>query len=455
MKIAILNGSPKGMNSVTMQYMKYLENRFSEHSFSYLTVAGRIGVLERRPEELARVIEEVRTSDLVFWAFPLYYMLCCSQYKRFIELLYEEGRDSFRGIPAAALTTSIKFYDHTAHNYIREVCRDLGMPFCGGYSAESSDLFKEEERQRLKGFFESVTERVETRRFYQEPIGIADSEPLEYCPGGADPVATEGKWLVLADLKGSGHNLRNMVNRFMGASGNRAELVDISRIDFKPCTGCCRCGPDNICTFGDDNFVKLHRDRVMKADVILIAGEIRDRYLSSTWKRFFDRSFYMGHTPSLKGKQAGFLISGSLSSRQNLKEILVSWAEFQGVGMADIVTDETPSSEDLDMAIDSLVASLERNRARGYFPPDTFRHVGGMKLFRDYIWGELRPLFQADHRYYRKNGLYDFPQNSFRTRIINLILPPILKLPPVKRKMLQKMPGAMTMRFRKIVSPES
>ena len=455
MKIAVLNGSPKGMNSVTMQYMKYLENRFTEHSFSYLTVAGRIGVLERRPEELAEAIKEVSGSDLVFWAFPLYYMLCCSQYKRFIELLFEEGKDTFRGIPAAALTTSIKFYDHTAHNYIRGICSDLGMPFCGGYSAESSDLFKEEERHRLRGFFKSVIERVENGRFLQDTGRTADPELLKYCPGDAEPVPTDGKWLVLADLKGSGDNLRNMVNRFMGASGNRAELMDISRIDFKPCTGCCRCAPDNVCMFGEDNYVKLHRDRVMRADVIVIAGEIRDRYLSSIWKRFFDRSFYMGHTPSLKGKQAGFLISGSLSSRQNLKEILVSWAEFQGMGMADIVTDEAPCSEELDTAIDSMVESLESSRASGYIPPETFRHVGGAKLFRDYIWGELRPLFQADHRYYRKNGLYDFPQKSFRTRIMNLLLPPILKFPPVKRKMLEKMPGAMTMRFRKIVSSES
>lgn len=455
MKITVLNGSPKGMNSVTMQYIKYLENRFTEHTFSYLTVANRISVLERRPEKLAEAMDKVRASDLVLWAFPLYYMLCCSQYKRFIELVFEGEIETFRGIPSAAVTTSIKFYDHTAHNYIRGISSDLGMPYCGGYSAESSDLFKEEERQRLQAFFKSVIERVETGRFLQEPGRSNESELLKYCPGDTETVPVKGRWLVLADLSCSGDSLRNMVNRFISTSGNRAELVDISQIDFKPCTGCCRCAPDNICMFGEDNFIKLHRDRVMKADVIVIAGEIRDRYLSSIWKRFFDRSFYMGHTPSLKGKQAGFLISGNLSSRQNLKEILVSWAEFQGMGLADLISDETSSSEELDTSINSMVTSLESNRASGYIPPDTFRHVGGTKLFRDYIWGELRPLFQADHRYYRKNGLYDFPQNSFRTRIMNLFLPPVLKIPPVKRKMLQKMPGAMTMRFRKVVLKEN
>lgn len=448
MRITVLNGSPKGSVSVTMQYVKYLENRHTEHSFSYLNPAQRIGSIERTPEKLREIADEVRASDLVLWAFPLYYMLCCSQYKRFIELVFQGEAEAFRGIPAAALSTSIKFYDHTAHNYIREICDDLGMPFCGGYSAESSDLFKKDEREKLEQFFRMITGRVEGRSFMSPSCGRIETASPEYTPGPVPtPVDVQGDWLVLADLQNSGENLKKMVNRFIGATGNRVELIDISSLDFKPCTGCCRCAMDNRCMFGDDEFVKLHRGRMMTADVVVLAGEISDRYLSSTWKKFFDRSFYKGHVPSISGKQLGFIISGQMNGNHNLREILTSWAEVQDSSLVDIVTDE----HDVDKALDDLVLGLENGRRSGYIPPRTFRQVGGFRLFRDYIWGELRPIFQADHRYYRKHGLYDFPQRSIRIRLMNLILPPILRIPPVKKKMLQMMPGAMIQRFGRVV----
>jgi len=448
MKITVLNGSPKGPVSVTMQYIKYLENRHTEHSFSYLNVAHGISSIERTPEKLREIADEVKASDLVLWAFPLYYMLCCSQCKRFIELIFQGEAESFRGIPAAALTTSIKFYDHTAQNYIREICDDLRMPFCGGYSAESSDLFKKNEREKLEQFFSMITDRAQSHSFMSPSCKRIEKPSPEYTPGPVSkPVDVQGRWLVLADLENTGKNLKEMVNRFIDATDNRAELIDISGVDFKPCTGCCRCALDNRCMFGDDAFVKLHRDRVQSADVIVLAGEMKDRYLSSTWKKFLDRSFYMGHTPSIAGRQVGFIISGQLRNNHNLRELLTTWVELQDSSLVDIVTDE----HDVDRALDDLVRGLEYGRMSDYISPRTFRQVGGFKLFRDYIWGELRPIFQADHRYYRKHGLYDFPQKSIRIRLMNLILPPILRIPPVKRKMLQMMPGAMIQRFGRVV----
>jgi len=50
------------------------------------------------------------------------------------------------------------------------------------------------------------------------------------------------------------------------------------------------------------------------ADIIIMAGSVHDRYLSATWKQFFDRSFFKGHTPGLDGKQIGFVIAGAPAS---------------------------------------------------------------------------------------------------------------------------------------------
>jgi hypothetical protein len=49
-------------------------------------------------------------------------------YKRFIELLFERcAPESFSGVYAASLSTSIRFYDHLAHEYIQGITEDLGM----------------------------------------------------------------------------------------------------------------------------------------------------------------------------------------------------------------------------------------------------------------------------------------------------------------------------------------
>ena len=84
MKIAVLNGSPKGPKSVTMQYVAYLQKKHPEHDFVQLDVAHRVKKLETDEAAFNEVIEQVRSADGVLWGYPLYVMLVCSQYKRFI-----------------------------------------------------------------------------------------------------------------------------------------------------------------------------------------------------------------------------------------------------------------------------------------------------------------------------------------------------------------------------------
>jgi len=81
--------------------------------------------------------------------------------------------------------------------------------------------------------------------------------------------------------------------------------------------------------------------KIKAADILVWAGEIRDRYLSAKWKTFFDRSFFNGHAPSLAGKQFGFIISGPLSQIPNLRQILEAYVEMQQANPAGFVTDES------------------------------------------------------------------------------------------------------------------
>ncbi|HOH74117.1 MAG TPA: NAD(P)H-dependent oxidoreductase, partial [Syntrophales bacterium] len=116
MIIAVLNGSPKGELSVTLQYVRYLQKIHPEHDYRIFSVARQIGKLERDERAFGGIMDQVAAADAVIWSFPLYYCLVCSQYKRFIELIFAGGRqEAFRGKYALALSTSVHFFDHTAH----------------------------------------------------------------------------------------------------------------------------------------------------------------------------------------------------------------------------------------------------------------------------------------------------------------------------------------------------
>ena len=104
MNIIVLNGSPKGDNSVTLQYVNYLAKLHPQHTFQALHVAQRLRRIEQEPAAFSEVIEQVRQADAVIWSFPLYYMLVHGHYKRFIELIFERGaQDAFAGKYATAI----------------------------------------------------------------------------------------------------------------------------------------------------------------------------------------------------------------------------------------------------------------------------------------------------------------------------------------------------------------
>jgi multimeric flavodoxin WrbA len=437
MEILVLSGSPKGDTSVTMQYVALLAKKNPAHKFPVVNIAQQSRELERDGAAFAAVIDRVRGADAVLWTFPLYYLLVHGNYKRFIELVAERGaQDAFRGKYAASLSTSIRFFDHTAHNYINAIADDWGMRWFGRYSAKMDDLLDPAERGRLLTFAAAflaaaVAGRPTARAF-------APLAPLArpYTPGPAAPSVDLGgkKALIVHDAAPGDANLAAMVARCAAAFGG-AETVNLRDLDIKGgCLGCCRCAWDNTCVYdGKDGFTAFYDGKIKTADILVYAGAIRDRYLSARWKTFFDRTFYKNHVPTLAGKQLAFLVSGPLAQLANLRQILEAYAEIQGAGLAGIVTDESDAPH-TDALIDGLAASLADKAAGGYLPPPTFFSAAGRKLFRDELWGHLRFPFVADHKYYRRHGLYDFPHNDLAARLKSTFLYWLVHIPAVRGK---------------------
>jgi multimeric flavodoxin WrbA len=455
MKIVVLNGSPKGGESVTMQYVAYLERRFPQHEWQRRDVALSVEALDAKPERWAALGAELAAADAVLWAFPLYFMLVTSAYKRFIELLLaREGREWLAGKPMAALSTSIHFFDHAAHNYLRGIGEDLGGTWLGSYSAEMDDLLKPAERERLTAFgaeFLRAAAAREPRPRATAPLPLID---WAYQPGHPPPVVGDGRsTLILTDLRpGDGGNLPGMVQRLAAGLGGSARVVSLWDVDIKGgCLGCCRCALDNECAWeGKDGFTTFYREQVMTADRIVFAAAITDRNLSWKWRQFFDRSFFRGHAPSLGGKQFGFLLAGPLAQLSDLRQTLEAWTQLQGSGLVDIVSDEPADSATLDAVLDGLAQRLAG--ATAYAAPPTFPAVAGRKLFRDAIWGDLRLVFQADHAAYRRERRYDFPQRDWTVRLRNALLLPLSRIPKIRAIFKSRMKSGMIAPFARVLA---
>ncbi|HPK53298.1 MAG TPA: NAD(P)H-dependent oxidoreductase, partial [Smithellaceae bacterium] len=270
MKIAVLNGSPKGRASVTMQYINFLQLKNKNVDFLIFDVAQKIKELEVDEKAFGGIIREISTADAVIWAFPLYFFLVSSQYKRFIELVFARNAAfAFRGKTAAVLSTSINFFDHTAHNYMNAVCDDLQMKYAGSYSAEMNNLLKAGERRRLQLFGELFLRAIQDGSPAIRNNRPLAASPIDYQAQELMPVQAQGvKILIVVDDINKNTNLRRMVENLQKTFSPAAQLVQLIDIDIKGgCIGCLQCGMDNRCVYeGQDGFVDFFNSRIKSAD---------------------------------------------------------------------------------------------------------------------------------------------------------------------------------------------
>ncbi len=444
MKFVILNGSPKGNESVTMQYILYIKKKHPEHEYVILNVAQMINKLETKQEKLLEVIQELKNADGIVWGFPVYVMLVCSQYKRFIELIFDRGfEELFNGKYTTVLSTSIHFYDHTAQNYIHGICDDLNMKYFGFFAADSWDLLYPDRRKNWLFFFEKFINVINTNqptsRYHQSLTYREFHYESKQLVNESDKIDTRGKnVLVLSEDTNNSTNLGRMVNTFKKSFLDNIELININEIDIAgPCIGCTKCGYNHECIYKDkDEFTDFWTKKVMQADILIFAGSIQDRFLSSRWKLVYDRAFFNNHTPTIIDKQLGYIISGPLSQIPNLREILQAHVEYQDSNFLGFITDEFGTSEEIDGLLYNFGKLAVEYSLANFIKPRTFLGEAAMKVFRDDIYGRNRFVFLADHEYYESHGVYNtFPQNDERAKKLNEKLIPLMKIDKVRNRM--------------------
>ena len=443
MNILVINGSPKGKHSVTLQTVNYLSLLYPEHQFEMLHAGQAIKALEK---DFSPAVAAIEKADLLLFSYPVYTFIAPSQLHRFVELLKEANLNLTCKF-ASQITTSKHFYDMTAHRYIQDNCMDLGLSYIQGLSADMDDLTTKKGQQEATDFFQYLIWSVEQ--------GISESVPtpqiLPDCKEATIPVVDEhsksGDVVVLTDLLPEDRTLKTMIDRFRANFPRKTRVINIREFPFRGgCLGCFNCAISEKCIY-TDGFDDYLRNEIQTADAIVYAFTIRDHSMGSRFKMYDDRNFCNGHRTVTIGMPIGYLVNGHYSRESNLQTILEARAQVGSNFLAGVATNE----QDPDTAIDQLCAKLDYALEHRYVPPQNFYGIGGMKVFRDLIW-LMQGMMRADHKFYKAHGQYDVPQKQWPKMLAMYAVGALLASPKLKAKMGSSMTDGMLMPYKKVLA---
>ena len=440
MKILVLNGSPKGKYSITLQTVNYLVALYPHHDFNILDVGKRIKAFEK---DLSPALDALRDADLILFSYPVYTFIAPYQLHRFIELVKESGV-SLEGKYATQLSTSKHFYDVTAHRYIEDNCYDMGLKYIRGLSADMDDLLSDAGQKQARDFFDYVC--------YCMQNGIIEPNSQHYTTPKALPVEVPavsdedkpGDVVVLTVSPTP--QLSSMIDRFGAVCTRKTRVIDLGEYPFSGgCLGCFNCAVSGKCVY-KDGFDDFLRNTIQTAEAIVMAFTVKDHSMGAAFKLYDDRQFCNGHRTVTMGMPMGYLVSGNLSEEFNLQMIIEGRAQVGNNFLAGVATDE----QDPNTQIDQLAGRLYYALSKKYVPPQNFYGIGGMKIFRDLIW-LMQGMMKADHKFYKQHGQYDFPQKKRGTMLKMYLVGALISSPKIKAKMGNAMNEGMLAPYKKIL----
>lgn len=440
MKFAVINGSPKGRYSISLQSILFLEKVFPEHEFTVLHVGQKIKSFEKDFSEIKEVLEK---AEALIFVYPVYTFLAPSQLHRFIELL-QKHNVALSGKFATQLSTSKHFYDITAHKYIEENILDFGMKYVKGLSADMEDLLSTKGQEECKQFFSRflwcVKEDVYTlqNEFSKNTEKALVSIQVDISEDEIQHALKEKNQskdiVIITDSTDKKSNLYKMILYFQNCTQYRTRIVNISEYPFSAgCLGCFKCAVSEKCVH-KDGFDTFLRNNIQKADAIVYAFTISQHSMGSRFKLYDDRNFCNGHRTVTVGMPIGYLVSGRFSSEHNLQNVIEARSETGQNFLCGIATDEYSPETEIENLAKILQFAFETNHSS----PQNFWGIGGMKIFRDLIY-QMRGMMRADHKFYKKQGIYDFPQKKWLTSLKMYLVGALL----ANEKILSKMGNAM------------
>lgn len=452
MKIVILNGSPKGEHSVSLQFLNFIKKHYSNVEFEIFHIGKFIAKLENNPIELEKICDIIKESQAVIWVSPVYHFTIPFQVKKFVELINDRDlKNVFHQKYSTSILSSIHFYDTLAENYIQGISEDWNMNYFKGHLPHMEDLNQKSNQKLLIDFFEKFKYSIENRLYIPKHSVKQSIESPIYNPLNVEDRNKSDKYkiLLLTDNFSKNGNINKMIDIFVKSSPNNIEIVNLDELETKGgCLGCCKCAFDEKCVYNDelDNFFI---NKYLNADAYVMAFPIIDRYFSSSVKRFWDRSFKFGHKSRVIGKNIVYLIEGDYLNALNVKQDIETRTSIMETPLIDVIHDTVDSetlTKHLCQTSNLLIHSLDKN----YKSSENFHSVAGHKIFRDFLY-HYSFLFYSDHLFYKKNKKYDFPQKRIGLKIFTVIMRQILKITPIRKGFYKQAAERMADASKKIV----
>lgn len=442
MKIIVLNGSPKGKNSITLQTVLYLQNKYTQHKFVVLHVGQKIKQYEK---DFSNAQKEIENADLIIFTYPVYTFLAPYQLHRFIEIM-KENNVVLENKFATQITTSKHFYDITAHKFIEQNCYDMNMKYIDGLSADMEDLLNEKGQYQAICFFDKLMFNIKNDIYKKKDISVNRNRVIYKSTIAPHKKQGNKDVVIVTNCSYKDENLKNMIADFKLSTDNPVREINIRDFPFAGgCLGCFGCAVTGKCVY-KDNFDDFLRTEIQSADAIIYAFTIKNHYTHSSFKCYDDRQFCNGHRAVTTGMPVGYIISGDYEDEHNLQTLVEARSEVGGVYLCGVATDE----KDTKNNIIKLAKSLDYALCHEIDKPTNFYGVGGTKIFRDLIY-IMQGMMKADHKFYKKNGIYDFPQKQ-KGKIIQMkLIGSLMSLPSIQKKMKGKMNEYIITPYKKVI----
>jgi hypothetical protein len=131
-------------------------------------------------------------------------------------------------------------------------------------------------------------------------------------------------------------------------------------------------------------------------------------------------------------KEVALMVSGPLRQEPNLLQIFEGLFSYTRMDIVGTVTDEDKDSKVTYGLIRQLAESVDRRLDMGPVFQQNFLSRGAHVILRDTIYSAA-PILNADHKYFKKLGLYDFPQRWNKDRALKIMLNIFMRIPPTAR----------------------
>lgn len=436
MNVLVINGSPKGKNSITLQTVKYIKKFNPDDSFEVIHAGQQIKALEK---DFSSCLEKLKNADFILFSYPVYTFIVPAQLHRFLELVKENfKKGELSGKFASQITTSKHFYDTTAHDFISENCRDLNMKVLEGLPADMEDLTSKRGQKEALDFW----------RYIKFQIQMDKALSSKTITGNSEKEKSKFRVALICDIPESDAALKSRVEAFKMRFPYTVEEFNLQQVRIDGgCISCFNCSNDGQCIY-KDGFSDLLRNKIITADAQVYAFTITNHSMGSKFKYYDDRNFCNGHRTMTMDKPVGYIINGDLNSENNLKTIIRGRAS---VGH-NILTHLAVEGEG---EIETLSAKLTYCLENPVVQPQNFFGVGGMKIFRDLIY-VMGGLMSADYRFYKSKGFFkDFPTKQKKKKFLMKLVGFLMHNPALKKKAGSKVDEGMLMPYTKILEQKN